>query len=64
MPQSSLPKAMTAARVHQFGGPTAIILEEVPVPSPAPGAVLVTVTDRARAAALQAPQATPGAPPR
>jgi NADPH:quinone reductase-like Zn-dependent oxidoreductase len=34
---------MTAARVHQFGGPTAISLEEVSVPSPGDGEVLVKV---------------------
>jgi NADPH:quinone reductase-like Zn-dependent oxidoreductase len=34
---------MTAARVHQFGGPAAIALDEIPVPSPAQGEVLVQV---------------------
>jgi NADPH:quinone reductase-like Zn-dependent oxidoreductase len=43
MPQISPPRVMTAARIHQFGGPTAIILEEIPVPSPAKGEVLVKV---------------------
>jgi len=43
MPQTSLPTTMTAARVHQFGGPTAIVLEQIPIPSPAQGEVLVKV---------------------
>lgn len=43
MPQISLPASMTAARVHQFGGPTSIVLEEIPVPSPGEGEVLVQV---------------------
>jgi NADPH:quinone reductase-like Zn-dependent oxidoreductase len=43
MPQTAPPKTMTAARVHQFGGPGAIVLEEIPVPAPAAGEVLVKV---------------------
>jgi NADPH:quinone reductase-like Zn-dependent oxidoreductase len=34
---------MTAARVHRFGGPTVIALEEIPVPTPGQGEVLVKV---------------------
>lgn len=44
MPQIPLPETMTAARVHQFGGPTAISLDEVPTPSPGKGEVLVKVS--------------------
>jgi NADPH:quinone reductase-like Zn-dependent oxidoreductase len=39
----SPPETMTAARVHQFGGPAAIALEQVPVPAPGKGEVLVKV---------------------
>ena len=34
---------MKAARVHQFGGPKAIVLEEIPLPAPGEGQVLVRV---------------------
>lgn len=34
---------MKAIRVHQFGGPEALRLEETPTPTPAPGQVLVCV---------------------
>lgn len=34
---------MKAARVHHFGPPDAIILEDVPVPTPGPGEILVRV---------------------
>lgn len=34
---------MRAARVHHFGPPEAIILEDVPVPAPGPGEVLIRV---------------------
>ncbi len=34
---------MKAIRVHQFGGPEALQLEEVPVPAPGPGQVLLKV---------------------
>lgn len=43
MTQISLPKQMTAARVHEFGGPAAIMLDEVPTPAPGAGEVLVKV---------------------
>lgn len=39
----SLPKVMLAARVHSFGGPGCIVLEQVSVPMPAHGEVLVKV---------------------
>src|ERR1700754_876370 len=38
-----LPATGLAARVHRFGGPEAISVEEVPVPRPADGEVLVRV---------------------
>ena len=34
---------MRACRVHRFGGPEAISLDEIPVPEPGPGEVLVRV---------------------
>lgn len=34
---------MKAIRVHEFGGPENLRLEEVPVPQPGPGQVLVTI---------------------
>lgn len=34
---------MRACRVHRFGGPEAISLDEIPVPKPGPGEVLVRV---------------------
>jgi len=34
---------MRACRVHSFGGPEAIVVEDVPVPEPGPGEVLVDV---------------------
>src|SRR5579871_1733037 len=34
---------MRAIRVHAFGGPDAMIFEDVPVPVPGPGQVLVRV---------------------
>lgn len=34
---------MKAARVHHFGPPEAIILEDIPVPAPGPGEVLIRV---------------------
>jgi NADPH:quinone reductase-like Zn-dependent oxidoreductase len=39
----SLPKMMQAARVHSFGGPECIVLEQVPIPAPAQGEVLIKV---------------------
>jgi NADPH:quinone reductase-like Zn-dependent oxidoreductase len=35
---------MKAARIHNFGGPEAIVVEDVPVPAPGPGEVLVRVS--------------------
>jgi len=34
---------MKAARIHKFGGPEVIVIDDVPVPVPAPGEVLVRV---------------------
>lgn len=34
---------MNAARIHRFGGPEVIVIDDVPVPVPAPGEVLVQV---------------------
>ena len=34
---------MKAIQVHQFGGPEALVLEEIPTPKPGPGEVLVHV---------------------
>ena len=34
---------MKAARIHNFGGPEVIVVEDVPIPDPAPGEVLVRV---------------------
>ncbi|MBK1441913.1 NADP-dependent oxidoreductase [Parapedobacter sp. ISTM3] len=34
---------MRAIRIHEFGGPEVLKLEEVPIPRPAPGEVLVSV---------------------
>jgi NADPH:quinone reductase-like Zn-dependent oxidoreductase len=34
---------MKAARIHDFGGPDVIVVEDVPVPVPSPGEVLVRV---------------------
>jgi len=34
---------MKAARIHKFGGPEVIVVEDVPIPSPGPGEVLVQV---------------------
>ena len=34
---------MRAVRVHQFGGPEVLQLEEVPDPTPGPGEVVVRV---------------------
>jgi len=35
--------SMKAARIHNFGGPEVIVIEDVPVPVPASGEVLVRV---------------------
>ena len=34
---------MKAARIHSFGSPDVVVVEDVPVPSPGPGEVLVRV---------------------
>ncbi len=34
---------MKAARIHSFGPPDVVVIEDVPVPSPSPGEVLVRV---------------------
>lgn len=39
----SLPEAMTAQRIHEFGGPEALRAEQVPVPQPQAGQVLIEV---------------------
>lgn len=36
-------KNMRAVRIHQFGGPEAVVVEDVPVPAPEKGEVLVRV---------------------
>ncbi|MFF5207243.1 NADP-dependent oxidoreductase [Streptosporangium sp. NPDC000396] len=38
-----MPKTMMAVRVHAFGGPEALVYEEIPCPEPGPGEVLVRV---------------------
>src|SRR6476659_7948142 len=35
---------MKAARIHKFGSPDVIVVEEVPCPAPAAGEILVRVT--------------------
>jgi NADPH:quinone reductase-like Zn-dependent oxidoreductase len=35
---------MKAARIHEFGPPSVIVVEDVPRPTPGPGEVLVRVT--------------------
>jgi NADPH:quinone reductase-like Zn-dependent oxidoreductase len=40
---TSRPETMTAARVHEFGGPAAIALDQVATPTPSSGEVLVKV---------------------
>jgi NADPH:quinone reductase-like Zn-dependent oxidoreductase len=42
-PSINIPATASAARVHQFGGPQNIVIEEVPTPSPNQGEVLVQV---------------------
>lgn len=42
-PLPNVPSTTTAARVHQFGGPESIVIEEIPTPSPGTGEVLVQV---------------------
>ena len=34
---------MKAARIHEFGPPSVIVIEDVPRPTPGPGEVLVRV---------------------
>ena len=34
---------MKAARIHSFGPPDVVVVEDVPMPSPGPGEVLVRV---------------------
>jgi len=36
-------RPMKAARIHRYGGPEVLVVEDVPVPEPAPGEVLVAV---------------------
>ena len=36
-------KAMKAVRVHKFGGPDVLVIDELPTPSPGPGELLVRV---------------------
>lgn len=42
-PVPNVPSTTTAARVHQFGGPESIVIEEIATPSPSHGEVLVRV---------------------
>lgn len=42
-PTTKTPLTTVAARVHQFGGPENIVIEEIPTPSPDRGEVLVQV---------------------
>jgi NADPH:quinone reductase-like Zn-dependent oxidoreductase len=42
-PSPIIPAITTAARVHHFGGPENITVEDIPVPSPGEGEVLVKV---------------------
>jgi NADPH:quinone reductase-like Zn-dependent oxidoreductase len=41
--QAEEESAVKAARIHSFGPPDVVVVEEVPVPSPGPGEVLVRV---------------------
>ena len=34
---------MKAVRIHRFGGPEVIVIDELPIPSPGPGELLVRV---------------------
>src|SRR5580704_7706064 len=42
--QSEKELAVKAARIHSFGPPDVVVVEDVPVPSPGPGEILVRVT--------------------
>jgi NADPH:quinone reductase-like Zn-dependent oxidoreductase len=42
-PQSEEDLPVKAARIHSFGPPDVVVVEDVPVPSPGPGEVLVRV---------------------
>jgi NADPH:quinone reductase-like Zn-dependent oxidoreductase len=34
---------MKAVRIHKFGGPDVLVIDELPIPSPGPGELLVRV---------------------
>jgi NADPH:quinone reductase len=36
---------MKAVRVHKFGGPEVLVIDELPIPSPGPGQLLVACTN-------------------
>ena len=39
----SLPSRITAVRIHEYGGPSALIVESIPLPIPSPSQVLVQI---------------------
>ncbi len=34
---------MKAVRIHRFGGPDVLVIDELPIPAPGPGELLVRV---------------------
>jgi NADPH:quinone reductase-like Zn-dependent oxidoreductase len=43
MVETGKSRTMEAVRVHRYGGPEVLVVEEIPIPEPAPGQVLVRV---------------------